>query len=227
MINLNGISYQKIQQNKKSLGVVFLFCLLLWWMNTSPLFFRPQSVDDVRQWVASFGSWGPLVYIGLYTARPLLLFPSLILNLAAGVLFGPWWGIIYLLLGGLGSASTCFLCARLSGTKQSMLKRFGGKWGHRLDDYLSDERGFVRMLWLRTVPIFPYDPVSVMAGCSSMSFGVYAAATTLGMLPGAIAYNFLADSFTNGGLWFAVLVTVLAFGIPMGLWYWGDEHKKL
>ncbi|MEG0798393.1 MAG: TVP38/TMEM64 family protein [Acidaminococcaceae bacterium] len=205
-----------------------LVLVLLWWLHTSPLFFHPQSVEDVRSWVAGFGSWGPVVYIGLYALRPFLLFPSLILNLAAGLLFGPWWGIVYLVLGGLGSATTCFWCARLSGSKQSLLRRFGGKWGHRLDTYLSHEQGFIRMLWLRTVPIFPYDPVSVVAGCSSMSYVPYAAATLVGMLPGALAYNFLAEAFVGtGGLTVGIVLTTVAFGLPMAWWYWGGERSKM
>ncbi|MEG0970588.1 MAG: VTT domain-containing protein, partial [Acidaminococcaceae bacterium] len=94
--------------------------------------------------------------------------------------------------------------------------------------YLSHEQGFIRMLWLRTVPIFPYDPVSVVAGCSSMSYVPYAAATLVGMLPGALAYNFLAEAFVGtGGLTVGIVLTTVAFGLPMAWWYWGGERSKM
>ena len=223
---------QKIKivlEHKKILSGFIFFIAFLYLLHTSSWVFRPQSVDDVRQWVAKFGSFGPLVYIALYAARPFLFFPSLLLNLSAGILFGPWCGIIYLLLGGLANASVCFWSARLFGNEQSLLRRFGGNWGKRLDNYLSGDKGFTRMLWLRTVPIFPYDPVSVVAGGSSMKYTPYAAATVLGMLPGAIAYNFLADSFVGKtmGIPAAILVTVIAFGIPLLWWYLSDEHRRL
>ena len=84
------------------------------------------------------------------------------------------------------------------------------------------------MLWLRTVPIFPYDPVSIIAGCCKMNLRLYAAATVLGMLPGAIAYNLLADSILGGrGLYVSVAVVIIAFGLPLALWALGGEHKKL
>ena len=215
--------------HKKIVFSFIFFLAALYFLNTSSWVFRPHSVDDVRHWVARFGSFGPLVYIALYGARPFLFFPSLLLNLSAGILFGPWWGIVYLLLGGLANASVCFWSARLFGAKQSLLKRFGGNWGKRLDKYLSDDRGFRRMLWLRTVPIFPYDPVSVVAGSSSMKYLPYAAATVVGMLPGAIAYNFLADSFVSRtvGMSAAVLIAVIAFGMPLIWWFVSDEHKRL
>ena len=62
-----------------------------------------------------FGVWAPLIYVAVYTIRPLLLFPTLLLNLSAGVLFGPWWGILFLLLGGFGCASFCYLLGRFGG----------------------------------------------------------------------------------------------------------------
>ena len=84
------------------------------------------------------------------------------------------------------------------------------------------------MLWLRTVPIFPYDPVSIIAGCCKMNLQLYVAATVLGMLPGAIAYNLLADSILGGrGLYVSVAVVIIAFGLPLAWWALGGEHKKL
>lgn len=218
-----------IDEYKRILFIVTSALLVLCWLNTSSLVFRPDSVDAVRRWVSGFGVFGPLVYIALYAVRPFLFFPSLLLNMSAGLLFGPWWGILYLILGGLANASVCFWLARLLGSSQSLLKRFGGRWGERLDGYLSDDRSFIRMFWLRTVPIFPYDPVSIMAGSSSMKYLPYAAATVVGMLPGAIAYNFLADSFVSRtvGMSAAVLIAVIAFGIPLIWWFVSDEHKRL
>ena len=83
------------------------------------------------------------------------------------------------------------------------------------------------MLWLRTVPIFPYDPVSIVAGSVRMPWKTYAGATLLGMLPGAVAYNFLADAFGTGRFYAAVAVTVLAFGIPLVWWRSCGESKKM
>ena len=210
----------------KALVSLILLCMFLWWAHTSSLFFHPHSAEDLHRWVDSFGAWGSLVYIGLYILRPVLLIPSIFFNLSSGILFGPWFGILYLLIGGLGSAWSFFLFGRLSSNKESKLQRYGGKWGKRLDSYLSTENSFMRMLWLRMVPIFPYDPVSLVAGCSSMKPGVYTAATLVGMLPGAIAYNFFSANFLSGyGFWLGVAMLAAAFGIPMVWWYFGGERK--
>lgn len=204
-----------------------LIMTFLWQLHSSPYIFHPSSVEDVRRWVASYGSLGPLVYIALYTVRPLLFFPSLFLNLCAGILFGPLLGIVYLLLGGLGNAILCYGLGKMGGGRR-LLNRYGGAWGERLTRYLGGSGGFVKMLWLRTVPVFPYDPVSIIAGCCNMRLQVYALATVVGMLPGAIAYNLLADSFIGGsGIYAAAAVAAVAFGVPLACWGLGGEHKKI
>lgn len=61
---------------------------LLYFLYVSPYNPHPQSADDIRRWVIGFGIWAPLIYVAVYTVRPLLFFPTLLLNLSAGVLFG-------------------------------------------------------------------------------------------------------------------------------------------
>ncbi len=211
----------------QSFGFAVVIVWGLWQMYHSPHIFHPASVEDVRRWVTAYGSLGPFVYIGLYTVRPLLFFPSIFLNLSASILFGPLLGICYLLLGGLGSAVLCYGLGQMGGGRK-LLDRYGGRWGEKLTNYLSGSDGFEKMLWLRTVPIFPYDPVSIIAGCCNMNLRLYVIATSLGMVPGAVAYNLLADSLLAGkGLTLAIAVTILAFGLPLAWWTLGGEHKKL
>ena len=84
------------------------------------------------------------------------------------------------------------------------------------------------MLWLRTVPLFPYDVISLVAGCTEMRFITFTVTTLLGILPGAVAYNVLGDALGgNSGLAFSVCLLTIAFGIPLAFWYFGGERKVL
>ena len=108
---MNNTSFSFFRRHRHSfLLIVYLLLIAALWR--LPGVFHPQSVEDVRRWVTGFGVWGPLVYILLYTVRPLLLFPGLLLNVAAGILFPPVLGIPCLLAGGLGSAALLFYMAR-------------------------------------------------------------------------------------------------------------------
>ncbi len=205
--------------------VYLLLIALLWYL---PGVFHPRSVEDVRRWVTGFGIWGPAVYILLYIVRPLLLFPSLLLNVAAGILFPPQIGIPCLTAGGLGSAVLLFYMAR-TGIGGEFLSLHGGRWGNRIHEYLSDgAKNFRRMLWLRTVPLFPYDVISLVAGCTKMKLATFVFTTLLGILPGAVAYNVLGDALGGeSGFVFSAVMLVLAFGVPLVFWYAGGERKHL
>lgn len=221
----NNISLLRRHRHALLLIIYLLIIAALWYL---PGVFHPKSVEDVRRWVMEFGVWGPLVYVLLYTVRPLLLFPSLLLNVAAGILFPPVVGIPCLLAGGLGSAALLFYMAR-TGIGSEFFDLHGGKWGMRIHHYLSDgAKNFQRMLWLRTVPLFPYDVISLVAGCTKMKFVTFAMTTLLGMIPGAIAYNVLGDALSgNSGYLFSAALLVIAFGIPLAFWYFGGERTHL
>lgn len=216
-----------VAQQRRFLLLIFYIAVIavLYYL---PGVFHPHSVEEIRVWVMGFGVWGPLVYVALYTVRPLLLFPGLLLNLAAGILFPPAWGIPLLLLGGLGSATLLFVMAR-TGVGSTFFRLHGGCWGKRIHTYVSEsEQSFIHMLWLRTVPLFPYDVISMVAGCTHLSYRIFAFSTLLGMLPGAVAYNVLGDSLGgNAGWGRSLLLTAAAFGIPLLIWYFGGERKKL
>lgn len=152
--------------------------------------------ESIRNLIISFGWWGPVVYIIMYTLRPLLLFPAIILTLAGGLAFGPWWGTLYVVIGGLLGACLCFVIARALG--QEKMKKYLGDFPQmQAFDAQAVEHGFRTILVMRIVPIFPYDPVSYLAGLSKMKFRDYAAATGIGMIPGAFAYNVLGYSLTD------------------------------
>jgi uncharacterized membrane protein YdjX (TVP38/TMEM64 family) len=48
----------------------------------------------IRDFILSFGAWAPILYIFLYTVRPLVFFPAILLTLSGGLSFGPWWGTL-------------------------------------------------------------------------------------------------------------------------------------
>ena len=194
------------------LGILFTLLLLVYFIGVSRL--TPESI---RNLIISCGWWGPVVYIFIYTIRPLLFFPAIILTLAGGLAYGPWWGTLYGVIGGLLGACLCFAIARSLGHEKA--KKYLGKFSQlqTFDDQVA-EHGFRTMLIMRVVPIFPYDPVSYLAGLSKISFRDYVAATAIGMLPGAFAYNVLGYSLTDmlsPTFFMAVVLVIIVMFTPL------------
>ena len=60
--------------------------------------------------------WAVAVYLILYAIRPLVLFPATLITIAAGILFGMWFGIVVAVVGANMSAMVAYGVGRsLSG----------------------------------------------------------------------------------------------------------------
>ena len=65
----------------------------------------------LRDRIQEFGAWGPLAYIVVFTVRPITIFPSFLFIVAAGLVWGPFWGIVYTLVGENSGAAFAFWVA--------------------------------------------------------------------------------------------------------------------
>ena len=74
------------------------------------------SFDDLykttQNVVQRSGIWAPAVYMFFYSFRSLVFFPASLLTIIAGMLFGPWYGLLYTLIGENISANVSFVVGR-------------------------------------------------------------------------------------------------------------------
>lgn len=75
--------------------IIFFFLLIAGLVIWRTFDFQQVTPAHIRSFILSFGRWAPLLYIFLYTVRPLILFPAVLLTLAGGLTFGPWLGTFY------------------------------------------------------------------------------------------------------------------------------------
>ncbi|MGA9288427.1 MAG: TVP38/TMEM64 family protein, partial [Anaerobacillus sp.] len=75
----------------KWIGIIAGVVLLISFSRTY-LDFR---VEEIRDWILSFGILAPIVYMIIYTIRPLIFFPASVLSIAGGLAFGALFGTIY------------------------------------------------------------------------------------------------------------------------------------
>lgn len=122
-----------------------------------------------------------LVYAGL---TALSVPGAMLMTLAGGFLFGPWFGALYALIGATAGASAVFLAARAG------LAGLADRAGPRVQRLKTGfrEHALSYLLVLRLVPVFPFWLVNLVAGASGMSLLIYVTATFFGMIPGALVY---------------------------------------
>ncbi|STO07195.1 TVP38/TMEM64 family protein [Exiguobacterium aurantiacum] len=174
---------------------------------------RPSDVRDV---VLSFGWWGPLVFILIYAVGPLIFLPTSVLSLGAGLAFGVWPGVLYIIVGATAAAVTGYVMARLFGRSVLNVDRY--PWSEKLFTQM-EQRGFLYVFVLRLIPLVSFDLLSYAAGISKVRFRSFLLATVLGMIPGTLAYSFLGASLASGSVT-TVFIAALVFVSLIGVTYY-------
>lgn len=153
------------------------------------------DANSIRNWILSFGIWAPIIYIIIYTVRPLIFFPASVLSIAGGLAFGAWLGTLYTIIGATLGALLSFSVAKTLGTRLAR-----GKWTGNAGKIQSqmEHNGFFYVLLFRLIPVINFDLISYVAALAKVRFGSFALATFIGIIPGTFAYNFLGSSFVSG-----------------------------
>ena len=181
-----------IQRNGQKIAALLfwvgLIALYQWYAASnglSPLQVVQQLLDFMKN-----GVWGVLIYIVLYAVRPLILFPSTILTLAGGFVFGPVLGVLYTIIASNISSTIAFYVGRFFGEgifneetlKVSETFRVLEKYARRMR-----ENSFETVMTMRFI-FLPYDAVSYLAGFLKIKYWAFILATALGSIPGTIAF---------------------------------------
>jgi uncharacterized membrane protein YdjX (TVP38/TMEM64 family) len=176
-----------IQRNGQKLSALTFWAALIaayqWYASAnslSPLQVVQQLLDFMKN-----GAWGVFIYIILYTVRPLILFPSTILTLAGGFVFGPILGVLYTIVASNLSSTIAFYVGRFFG--EGLLKDDGSdgivqRYARRMR-----ENSFETVMIMRFI-FLPYDAVSYLAGFLKIKYVPFILATALGSIPGTIAF---------------------------------------
>ena len=146
--------------------------------------------ERLRQFVAGYGVWGPIVFLVIWTLAPPLFLPGLPITLTGGVLFGPFWGVVYTIFGSTAGATLAFLVARYFARDWVASKMQGTKL-LTLDEKVARE-GWEIVAFTRLIPIFPFFLVNYAFGLTRIPLLPYVLATFFGMLPLTIAYTYFS-----------------------------------
>jgi len=142
--------------------------------------------EKLRAWIEARGAWGPAIYMGIYMIAPALFLPGLPITVVGGLLFGPFWGVVYTITSATAGACVAFLIARYLGRDWVAGKMGRGRLG-RLDAAV-ERQGWKIVAFTRLIPIFPFNLLNYAFGLTRIKFAHYAVASFLFMLPACAAY---------------------------------------
>ncbi len=196
----------------KALIVLLLVGGSIWLLFTHAEYFKDPKQIKVE--VLHAGMWAPLVYVLLYAVGPSFLVPGAVMTIAGGLAFGTWWGSLYSLIGADIGAVVAFGAGRFLG--KAFVQRIVGERFHKTMNRIA-KNGFVITLYLRIVPVIPYNALNLLAGASPIRFRDYFWASMIGMVPGTILFAFLGDALWHPlSLRFVVAVLLIAASVGCG-----------
>ncbi|MDQ3319938.1 MAG: TVP38/TMEM64 family protein [Actinomycetota bacterium] len=171
-----------------------LFAAVLVAASAGVILIGGPSPRTVARVVDEGGLAGPLVYVALYAVLTVLLFPGALITAAGGALFGPVLATALTVVGATLGATAAFAIGRRLGREQ--VERIAGPRTGAVDRWL-ERRGFLAVLYLRLIPLVPFNALNYAAGVTGVRRRDYVLGTALGIVPGAFAYAALGGSLDD------------------------------
>lgn len=133
------------------------------------------------------------ILIALTSVAAPLGFPGAPLTLITGSIFGVWIGTLVAIIGNTIGSTLAFLLARY--IFQDYTKNLVSKYP-RIEKYISrlETNGLSTVLFLRLVPLFPFNAVNFLLGVTPLPLRVYVLVSFVGMIPGTFLYVYLGGS---------------------------------
>lgn len=158
------------------------------------------TVESITTLVEDSPTSAPLIFIGMYIVATVFFVPATPLSLSAGALFGAVSGAVYILIGASIGAGLAFLTSRF--ILQQWANQLVDTKLSKIREYFDaiERNGFLTVLFLRLVPLFPFNGINFALGITKVKFVEYMTASVLGIIPGVVTLSFLGGAFLSGNI---------------------------
>jgi uncharacterized membrane protein YdjX (TVP38/TMEM64 family) len=144
---------------------------------------RARINPDTLLALLSDHPWAPAAYVGAHVLASLLFVPRLLMAVAAGLIFGLWWGVALSTIGSMAGAAVGFALSRYLGA--GFLGASSKPWLAALMRQV-ERGGWRAVLASRLLPILPHTPVNYAFGLTPIGWGPYLGGTFVGFLPSTV-----------------------------------------
>ena len=218
---------------KLSVIILSLFALafsVLYILKTSGVMDKIDSVEDLRNYVSSFGYMAAVIYILVNFLQVVVLPIPGVVSVGAGVaLFGEFKTFIFAFIGITLGSIAAFFIGKIFGYKAA-------KWlvgEETLKKWLGSVKGKdkIALTFMFLFPFFPDDVLCFVAGISSMSTGYFLIMITVTRLISTVltAYS-LSGSLIPFNTWWGLVLWAVIVAVTVALtvviYKYGDKMEK-
>ena len=160
------------------IALVGVFCLFH--------FVLEPYMPIVDNFIQALGFWGPVIFILLFVICTSFMFPESLFALAAGAIFGVWWGLLWMTIAGILASFLMFFIGRhlLMKPVITLLQKHP-----KLKSFDHAVSKFKIIALLRLSP-FNFTALCYLASVSKVKFTKYASAS-FAMLPGFLSMTYI------------------------------------
>ncbi|MEG0323200.1 MAG: TVP38/TMEM64 family protein [Raoultibacter sp.] len=171
--------------------------------------FEPGGIDRVIEKVRGAGPLGVLILLGLQFLQIVVAFiPGEVTQVAAGMLYGPWFGALIILAGCIISSAFIFALVHKLGAPfvQSMVPT---KYLEKFRKFEKSGKLKIIVFVLFLIPGLPKDVFTYLVPLTDMRMRDFVILSNIGRIPGVLMSTYAADSLIDGRLGESAIV----FGI--------------
>jgi len=224
----------KHYSKKVAATVLGVFSVLSCVLAVLGFFYIRQKFSDpdiVRDWLDGHYVWGALIMIFVCIVQVVIaLIPGELVEIAAGYIFGPWWGTLICLVGAMLGSVLVLVLVRRFGRKfvESIYPR------EKLDalpilNNPSKRNALTALLFL--IPGTPKDLLTYVVGLTEMSILSYVLLTGAARIPSILMSTLGGDALIDDKLNTAIIMFIIAgalslCGYLLYLYIQKRSHKK-
>lgn len=185
------------------------------------------SQEGFRDYIRSFGAWGPFVMLGLQFLQVFIaLIPGEFVETAAGFAFGPVLGTLICYIGVAAASSIVFLMTRRFGIK--LVEVFVSRDKINELKFINTEkkRNYL-IFFLFFIPGTPKDLLTYFVGLTDIKLGSFLIISLIARIPSVLSSTFGGHLLGVGQYWDAVLLYAITGAVSLiGLMVYNKIIKR-
>ena len=211
-------------------ALVFLIVVIILpvtvFLTNKEFFMQFESIGEVEHFIEGYGHLSELVYIVFQIFQVVIfVIPGEVVQVAAGYLFGPFWGIIYALIGCAIGEAIAFGLARLLG--QGFVRLFmSDEQFHKYHERLNSNKAYTLCFILYLIPGIPKDVLCYVAGVTEIDFLHFLGISMIARLPGLIGSIALGSLVDSGKYITAIIILAIAVVLCALGFFFRDHLQK-
>ena len=189
-------------------ALMAVMCVLLWPYISEIT--EPGGVDRVIDRVQDAGAPGVFILLAIQLLQIVVAFiPGEVVQIAAGLIYGPWVGALIVLVGCVISSAFVFFLVKKLGAP-FVQKMVPVKYMDKFQNFEKSGKLNIAVFILFFIPGLPKDVFTYLVPLTHMRMHTFLILSNVGRIPGVVMSTYAAGSIAEGDYIVAVVIFIIS-----------------